>query len=199
MCCTQAASCFSWYDIRDIGDCDYLMSPKKGETGRGLSRLTLHLVEYSKYRIVPQGKLLTRFLKTLRQPTTRFALIGAQQAKSLSFHQPNSSTRTRIGLFLRYTLICKSTTECAAHRPPHDSFGTIFEISLYIFMRKTTHKIAENSSAAHDRRQSPRVSVNLMFYLNPNCTVFREIHSFANQFGFSREIQLNFAFVMFYN
>ncbi|KAG5453516.1 hypothetical protein CSKR_112261 [Clonorchis sinensis] len=95
MCCTQAASCFSWYDIRDItiyfhkgnysqeipssanqfgfcerltwnpaeslvcddfrqlnvlhqaascsswwklGDCAYLMSPKKGETGRGLSK-----------------------------------------------------------------------------------------------------------------------------------------------------------------
>ncbi|KAG5445891.1 hypothetical protein CSKR_109645 [Clonorchis sinensis] len=45
----------------------------------------------------------------------------------------------------------------------------------------TTRKVAENSSTAHDRfhpprgssgRRSPRVSVNLMFYLNPNWTVF---------------------------
>ncbi|KAG5445500.1 hypothetical protein CSKR_100986 [Clonorchis sinensis] len=44
----QAASCSSRYDIRDIAihnirltetrDCAYLMSPKKGETGRGLSK-----------------------------------------------------------------------------------------------------------------------------------------------------------------
>ncbi|KER27927.1 hypothetical protein T265_05132 [Opisthorchis viverrini] len=45
---------------------------------------------------------------------------------------------------------------------------------------ETTHKVAENSSTAHDRfrpswgssgRLSPRVSVNLMFCLNPNWTV----------------------------
>ncbi|KER29501.1 hypothetical protein T265_13354, partial [Opisthorchis viverrini] len=41
--------------------------------------------------------------------------------------------------------------ECAAHRPPHDSVGTIFEISRYIFIKETTHKVAENSSTAHDR------------------------------------------------
>ncbi|KAG5452830.1 hypothetical protein CSKR_109003 [Clonorchis sinensis] len=44
--------------------------------------------------------------------------------------------------------------------------------------------VAENSSTAHDRfrpstsgssgRRSPRVSVNLMFYLNPNWTVFEK-------------------------
>ncbi|KAG5452392.1 hypothetical protein CSKR_100797 [Clonorchis sinensis] len=43
------------------------------------------------------------------------------------------------------------------------------------------HQVAENSSTAHDRfcpswgssgRRSPRVSVNLMFYLNPNRTDF---------------------------
>ncbi|KER24934.1 hypothetical protein T265_07499 [Opisthorchis viverrini] len=47
------------------------------------------------------------------------------------------------------------------------------------FIKETTHKFAENSSTAHDRfrpswsssgRRSPRVSVNLMFYLNPNWT-----------------------------
>ncbi|KAG5441313.1 hypothetical protein CSKR_113671 [Clonorchis sinensis] len=61
-------------------------------------------------------------------------------------------------------------------RAPHVSVGTISEISQY---NCTTHKVAENSSAAHDRcrpswdssgRRSPRVPVNLMFYLNPNCT-----------------------------
>ncbi|GAA56224.1 hypothetical protein CLF_110309, partial [Clonorchis sinensis] len=46
----------------------------------------------------------------------------------------------------------------------------------------TTHQVAENSSTAHDRfrpsasgssgRRSSRVSVNLMFYLNPTCTDF---------------------------
>ncbi|KER22440.1 hypothetical protein T265_09457 [Opisthorchis viverrini] len=43
---------------------------------------------------------------------------------------------------------------------------------------ETNHKVAENSSAVHDRfrpstldssgRRSPQVSVNLMFYMNPN-------------------------------
>ncbi|KAG5444341.1 hypothetical protein CSKR_113204 [Clonorchis sinensis] len=46
-----------------------------------------------------------------------------------------------------------------------------------VFMKETTQKVAENSSAAHDRfrftwdlsgRRSLRVSVNLMFYLRPN-------------------------------
>ncbi|KER21493.1 hypothetical protein T265_15082, partial [Opisthorchis viverrini] len=49
---------------------------------------------------------------------------------------------------------------------------------------KTTHKVVENSSTAHDRfrpsawgssgRRRPRVSVNLMFYLNPNWTTFKK-------------------------
>ncbi|KER20316.1 hypothetical protein T265_11099 [Opisthorchis viverrini] len=60
--------------------------------------------------------------------------------------------------------------------PPHDLVGTISEISQYIFIRETTHKVAENSSTAHDQfrpsssgssgRRSPRVSINLIFYLN---------------------------------
>ncbi|KER30053.1 hypothetical protein T265_03426 [Opisthorchis viverrini] len=53
----------------------------------------------------------------------------------------------------------------------------IFEISQYIFLRETTHKVAENSSTAHDQfrpswgssgRRSPGVSANFMFYLNPS-------------------------------
>ncbi|KER25283.1 LOW QUALITY PROTEIN: hypothetical protein T265_14235 [Opisthorchis viverrini] len=52
------------------------------------------------------------------------------------------------------------------------------------FIKGTTHKVAENSLTAHDRfrpswgssgrRRSPRVSVNLMTYFNPNCTVFEK-------------------------
>ncbi|KER33578.1 hypothetical protein T265_00676 [Opisthorchis viverrini] len=66
--------------------------------------------------------------------------------------------------------------------------------NLSLFVNKeTTHKVAENSSKAHDRfrpswgssgRRSPRVSVNLMIYLNPNCTVFEKGETGANQFGF---------------
>ncbi|KER23644.1 hypothetical protein T265_08500 [Opisthorchis viverrini] len=50
-------------------------------------------------------------------------------------------------------------------------------------IKETIHKVAENSSTAHDRfrpswgssgRCSPQVSVNHMIYLNPNCTVFEK-------------------------
>ncbi|KAG5442803.1 hypothetical protein CSKR_112266 [Clonorchis sinensis] len=49
----------------------------------------------------------------------------------------------------------------------------------YFVMKETTHKVAENSSASHNRfrpywgsvgRRNPRVFVNLMFCLNPNWT-----------------------------
>ncbi|KER26341.1 hypothetical protein T265_06388 [Opisthorchis viverrini] len=52
----------------------------------------------------------------------------------------------------------------------------------------TTHKVAKNSSTAHDRfrlswgssgRHSFRVSLKLMIYLNPNCTVFEEYTHFS--------------------
>ncbi|GAA58126.1 hypothetical protein CLF_113593, partial [Clonorchis sinensis] len=56
-------------------------------------------------------------------------------------------------------------------------FGTIFEISRYAFIEESTHKIAENSSTTNGRfcsswssagRHSPRVSVDLMFYMKPS-------------------------------
>ncbi|KAG5454532.1 hypothetical protein CSKR_104886 [Clonorchis sinensis] len=88
-------------------------------------------------------------------------------------------------------------------RPPHVPVATIFEISRCMFIRNAllirllktlrqptigfallgAHQIAENSSTAHDRLRpswgssgtcSPRVSVNLMFYLNPNWTDFEK-------------------------
>ncbi|KAG5447835.1 hypothetical protein CSKR_102287, partial [Clonorchis sinensis] len=57
--------------------------------------------------------------------------------------------------------------------------GARFGIWQYIFIQETNRKVAKNSSTAHDRlrpswgssgRRSSRVSVNLMFYLNPNWT-----------------------------
>ncbi|KER31742.1 hypothetical protein T265_12926, partial [Opisthorchis viverrini] len=66
-------------------------------------------------------------------------------------------------------------------RLPHVSVGTIFKILQYIFIKETIHKLAENSSTAYNQfrlswdspgRHSPRVSVNLTFYLSPNGTSF---------------------------
>ncbi|KER25725.1 hypothetical protein T265_06895 [Opisthorchis viverrini] len=63
----------------------------------------------------------------------------------------------------------------------------------HILVKETTQKVDENSWIAHDRfrpswgssdRCSPRVSLNLMFYLNPNWTVFEK---YTHQ---KREIQL---------
>ncbi|KER22767.1 hypothetical protein T265_14782, partial [Opisthorchis viverrini] len=61
---------------------------------------------------------------------------------------------------------------------------------LRLFIEETTRKIPENSSTAHDRFRpstsgssgwlSPRFSV----LLKPKLDCFREIHTFANQFGF---------------
>ncbi|KAG5447782.1 hypothetical protein CSKR_106820 [Clonorchis sinensis] len=44
-----------------------------------------------------------------------------------------------------------SSTGCAATRPPYVSFGTVFEISQYIFTKKTAHKLAENFLSDHGR------------------------------------------------
>ncbi|KAG5448124.1 hypothetical protein CSKR_106376 [Clonorchis sinensis] len=58
------------------------------------------------------------------------------------------------------------------------------------------HQVAENSSTAHDwfrpswgssGRRSPRVSVNLMFYLNPNWTVFDKYTHLQINLVFARE------------
>ncbi|KER28408.1 hypothetical protein T265_04723 [Opisthorchis viverrini] len=96
------------------------------------------------------------------------------------------------------------TYECASiqTQPPHlssdyapkiwksTSVGKLFEIAQYIFIKETTHKVAEKSSTAHDRFRSSwrssgprsfRVSVNL----NPNWTVFENHTHFSFQQLFS--------------
>ncbi|KAG5453509.1 hypothetical protein CSKR_112253 [Clonorchis sinensis] len=76
-----------------------------------------------------------------------------------------------------------STFSCLETSQTRDSAGfqaaSCYKISQYIVPRETTHKVAETASTAHDRfrpswdssrRRSPRVSVRLMFYLNPYWT-----------------------------
>ncbi|KAG5441010.1 hypothetical protein CSKR_101240 [Clonorchis sinensis] len=112
-------------------------------------------------------------------------------------------------------------------RPPHVSVATVFEISRYMYihnalltrllkiLRQPTtgfalllraHQVAENSSTAHDRfrsswdsssRCSPRVSINLMFCLNPNWTDFDKYTHLQINLVFARdspETQLNLRF-----
>ncbi|KAG5441571.1 hypothetical protein CSKR_111421 [Clonorchis sinensis] len=65
--------------------------------------------------------------------------------------------------------------------PGCSSCYDIRDIAIHVHTQCTTHKVAENYSTAHDRfwpswsssgRCSPRVSVNLMFYLKLNWTDF---------------------------
>ncbi|KER31349.1 hypothetical protein T265_13000, partial [Opisthorchis viverrini] len=75
------------------------------------------------------------------------------------------------------------------------------------FIKETTHKVAENSSTAHDRfrpswgspdERNSRGSINLMFYLKP-IGLFSKNTLVCNSFWFSRETHLNLSFMMFYN
>ncbi|KER19501.1 hypothetical protein T265_15524, partial [Opisthorchis viverrini] len=81
-----------------------------------------------------------------------------------------------------------SASEAVPSRRSHE--GTTF-------IKETTHKVTENSSTAHDRflspwrpsgRRSPRVSVNLMFYLNwksfqqPSVPVYSQLAEMKGKF-----------------
>ncbi|KER23583.1 LOW QUALITY PROTEIN: hypothetical protein T265_14618 [Opisthorchis viverrini] len=89
-----------------------------------------------------------------------------------------------------------STFSCLGTSQTRDSVG--FQVDRMIsaccaFMKyiksikETTHKVAKTSSTAHDRfrptnsgssdSRSPLVSVNLMFYLNPNWTNYTHLQS----------------------
>ncbi|KAG5443050.1 hypothetical protein CSKR_112149, partial [Clonorchis sinensis] len=92
---------------------------------------------------------------------------------------------------------------------PVPSARLFYGWKIMITGRCTTHKVAENSSTAHERfrsswgssgRRSPRVSVNLMFYLNPNCTDFDKYTHLQINLVFARDspgTQLNLPFAMF--
>ncbi|KER33858.1 hypothetical protein T265_00305 [Opisthorchis viverrini] len=64
------------------------------------------------------------------------------------------------------------------------------------FIKETTHKVAENSSTADDRfrpswgssgGRSSRVSVNHMYHLNPNWTVFEKYTNLQINLVFTRD------------
>ncbi|KER21323.1 hypothetical protein T265_15116, partial [Opisthorchis viverrini] len=65
------------------------------------------------------------------------------------------------------------------------SFKLTQEESLVIFTKETTHEVAENSSIAYDRFRPSRVSVNLMFYLDPNWTLFEKYTHLQIEFEIS--------------
>ncbi|KAG5450256.1 hypothetical protein CSKR_112440 [Clonorchis sinensis] len=75
------------------------------------------IFEISRYMYI-RNALLIRLLKTLRQPTTGFALLGAHQVGAVP-EIPSTlfSTRIQIGLILRNTLICKSIRFLARDSP----------------------------------------------------------------------------------
>ncbi|KAG5443473.1 hypothetical protein CSKR_101031 [Clonorchis sinensis] len=119
------------------------------------------------------------------------------------------------------TLICKSIWFCE-RLTWNPAESPVFDVSRQLNVlhqaascsscydiRDIAIHVAENSSTAHDRfrpswgssgRRSPRVSVNLMFYLNPNCTVFEKYTHLHINLVFARDspgTQLNLPFVMF--
>ncbi|KAG5441965.1 hypothetical protein CSKR_110776 [Clonorchis sinensis] len=113
------------------------------------------------------GVLKPSGLRTFLELSTHISLQGP----NISHSATNTPTCKSIW-FSR-----KTPLNLSFMMPPHVSFGTIFEISQYIFIKETTHKLVENSSTAHDRfhpswgspgGSSLRVSVNLMFCLFSN-------------------------------
>ncbi|KER24678.1 hypothetical protein T265_14366, partial [Opisthorchis viverrini] len=89
-------------------------------------------------------------------------------------------------IYLEYMRVVEDPqiVQCDVRPYPVYVHGSMFRSNflLDVFINETTHMVAENSSTAHDRfrlsssgssgRRSPRVSINLMLYLNPNCTDF---------------------------
>ncbi|KAG5451447.1 hypothetical protein CSKR_107634, partial [Clonorchis sinensis] len=78
-----------------------------------------------------------------------------------------------------YTVRLYFRNNAAVESDPYASLQPTVDPETTMDMKETTHKVAENSSTAHDRfrpswgsssRRGPRISVNCMFYLNPNWT-----------------------------
>ncbi|KER27019.1 LOW QUALITY PROTEIN: hypothetical protein T265_13890, partial [Opisthorchis viverrini] len=129
---------------------------------------------FEKYTLVPYVPMnfvqLLWLLKICRKPKTGFTLFVAHQAQLPGFRQLHALLEPKLNCFREIRSFPIRVT------PPHVSVGTTFEISKYIFIKETTQKFAENSLTAHgpfrpfrgsSGRRSPRLSVNLMFYLKP--------------------------------
>ncbi|KER26342.1 hypothetical protein T265_14023, partial [Opisthorchis viverrini] len=98
----------------------------------------------------------------------------------------------------RNTLLIRSLKTIRQHSATLRVMCYIWKTTHYVFMKKTSHKVAQNYLTAHDRfypswgssgRCSSRVSVNLMFmfYLNSNCTVFEKYAHLQINFVFTRD------------
>ncbi|KAG5453811.1 hypothetical protein CSKR_112380, partial [Clonorchis sinensis] len=180
--------------------------------------------------------ILIRLLKTLRQPTTGFALLGAHQLQTIKQESKTliciSFTKLNIHLLLErvslnfhgYSLTVTQIQANATKRlhkfrdRSHFSRDAerVYEKTCYSHASSVVstvtleRSVAGNSSTAHDRfrpsslgssgRRSLRVSVNRMFYLNPNWTVFENYTHLQINMFFARGspgIQMKILFVMF--
>ncbi|KER33609.1 hypothetical protein T265_12568, partial [Opisthorchis viverrini] len=131
-------------------------------------------------------KLLTKHLKTLRQPTTSFALLWTHQKYThlqINVIFTRDSTESLVYDILQLNVLHtgRLPDEPIGAKPVVASFssGTILEIPQYVFLDETAHT---GLLTAHDRFQpsclsqlgrcSSRVSVSLVFYLNLNSAKF---------------------------
>ncbi|KAG5440985.1 hypothetical protein CSKR_109696 [Clonorchis sinensis] len=146
------------------------MSPKKGESGQ--REFTDRKVRGS--NPTPTSRLP---LSRLRQPGSIPALVPFSSSKA---------ARHRKGV----------TAEQFFVHEAKKSWKPKFNILLVLFYPIQEELVAENSSTAQDRfrpswgssgRRSTRVSVNIMFYLNPNWTDFDKYTHLQINLVFARD------------
>ncbi|KER26989.1 LOW QUALITY PROTEIN: hypothetical protein T265_13898 [Opisthorchis viverrini] len=147
MCCTQATSSFSWHDIRDIAEyfhrgnysqiyiCNVLLT----SVVRKFDAKTVVLVKETTHKVAENSSTAH----------DRFRPSWGSSGR----HSPRVSVNPNWTVFEKYThlqinlvfmrdstesisRLCYSTTGCTAHRPPHVSVGTIFEMLHCIFSQR---------------------------------------------------------------
>ncbi|KAG5441548.1 hypothetical protein CSKR_111396 [Clonorchis sinensis] len=121
--------CAIWFRVehevvRNSGLRAYLMSPKKSETGRGLSKNFQRPYE---------------LLKLLRQPTTGFALLGAHQVGAVpEFPSTLCSTYLHC-LILPLNLLCPANGLCNLVFTGDSSGSLIYDIIQLNVLHKDHH------------------------------------------------------------
>ncbi|KAG5446649.1 hypothetical protein CSKR_108306 [Clonorchis sinensis] len=111
--------------------------------------------------------LLIRLLKILRQPATGFSLLGAHQTYLLdpTVNSVNLSPDFLSDALPKYLAAWMyELTTCPAVINPFSRLANVS--SLYA----KTPSVRLTTGWGSSNRRSPRVSINLMFYLNPNWT-----------------------------
>ncbi|KER32973.1 hypothetical protein T265_01064 [Opisthorchis viverrini] len=122
-------------------------------------------------------------IRRLRMKKVWYCSLKEEQQTQVETHS-NRVEMLESTIYWDFGISCQLTNKAALVHRIRLKWETVKERSKYFFPKETTHKIAEYSSTAYDRfrpstsgsscRCSPRVSINLMFYLNPNCTVFEK-------------------------